>query len=454
MMASDVDVDVAVVGAGAAGLAAATVLRAAGREVLVFEAEARAGGSARTERRDGYLVERGANTFRLGPGALAFLRGAGLESLALAASPASRERFLLRGDRLVPVPMGPLELVRTPLLSGRGKLRLLAEPFLRRGNPSGESVAEFAARRLGPEVVSALIGPFLTGVYAGDETRLGAEAVFPSLVAAERRSGSIVRGMLAAAFERGRPRGRAGSWSTADGLEGLLEPLASALGASLRVQHRVLEIRFEEGIYHIEIEGRSSFRARGLVVALPAPIAAGLLDGLEPEAARELATIEYAPVASVSVGVDPGTLRERLRGFGFLVPRGEGEALLGGLFLSVLFPGRAPAGRELVTMLAGGSRRPDLLAEPDDRLSAMLLRDLDAALGLRGDPEPLGIARWPRAVPQPGRHHVSLVTSVRTRLARFPRLALAGAAYDGVAFGDALASGAGAGEQLASEEFR
>ncbi|MCL4685248.1 protoporphyrinogen oxidase [Myxococcota bacterium] len=446
------DVDVAIIGAGAAGLAAATVLRAAGREVVVLEAEARAGGSACTERRDGYLIERGANTFRLGPGALAFLRGAGLESRVLAASPASRERFLLRGGRLVPVPMGPLELVRTPLLSARGKFRLLAEPFVRRGNPSGESVAEFAARRLGSEAVPALIGPFLTGVYAGDETRLGAEAVFPSLVAAERRGGSIVRGLLAPAFERGRPRGRAGSWSTADGLLGLIDAMASALGPRLQLQHRASGIRFEEGSYHIEIEGKSSLRARGLVVALPAPTTAGLLAGLEPEAGRELATIEYAPVASVSVGVDPGAVREPIRGFGFLVPCGEGEALLGGLFLSALFPGRAPAGRELVTMLAGGMRRPDVLAEPDDRLSAMLLRDLDVALGLRGDPEPLGIARWPRAVPQPGRHHVSLVASVRTRLARFPRLALAGAAYDGVAFGDALASGAAAGQRLSSEE--
>ncbi len=449
-----IDVDCVVVGAGAAGLAAATTLRAAGREVLVLEAAARAGGSAWTERCDGYLVERGANAFRLGPGALTFLRAAGLEALALPAAPASRERFLLRGGRLVPVPMGPLALARTPLLSARGKLRLLAEPFVRRGDPSGESVAEFATRRLGPEVVSALLGPFLTGVYAGDETRLGAEAVFPSLVAAERRSGSIARGLLASAFDRGRPRGRAGSWSTADGLQGLIEALATPLGPALRLSSKVSEIRFEDGVYYIEIEGQSSVLSGAVVVALPAPVSAPLLASLDPEAARELAAIEYAPVASVSFGVDPGALRERVRGFGFLVPRGEGDALLGCLFLSELYPGRAPAGRQLVTLLAGGTRRPDLLGEPDDRLRAMLLRELDAALGLRGDPTPLGVVRWPRAVPQPGRHHGRTVASARARLARFPRLALAGASFDGVAFGDALASGAAAAARLAAKETR
>ncbi|HEY8494866.1 MAG TPA: protoporphyrinogen oxidase, partial [Myxococcota bacterium] len=191
------DVEVVVVGAGAAGLAAATALRAAGREVVVLEAAARAGGSAWTETDAGYRFERGANTLRLGPATLAFLRAAGLEARLLAASPASRERFLLRAGRLVPVPLSPLALATTPLLSARGKLRLLAEPFVRRGDPTGESVAEFTARRLGREALEALVGPFLTGVYAGDERELGAEAVFPSLVDAERRSGSIVRGLLA-----------------------------------------------------------------------------------------------------------------------------------------------------------------------------------------------------------------------------------------------------------------
>ncbi len=448
------DVDCVVIGAGAAGLAAATALRAAGREVVVLEASARAGGSAWTERCDGYLVERGANAFRLGPGALAFLRAAGLESLALAAAPASRERFLLRGGRLAPVPMGPLALARTPLLSARGKLRLLAEPFVPRGDPGGESVAEFAARRLGPEVVSALLGPFLTGVYAGDETRLGAEAVFPSLVAAERSRGSIARGLLASAFDRGRPRGRAGSWSTATGLQGLIDALATPLGPALRLSSTVSEIRFENDSYSIEIEGQSPRRANALVVALPAPISACLLEKLDAGAARELAAIEYAPVASVSFGVDLGSVREPLRGFGFLVPRGEGDALLGCLFLSELFPGRAPAGRQLVTLLAGGTRRPDVLTEPDDRLRATLLRELDAALGLRGEPMPLGVARWPRAVPQPGRQHGRIVASARARLARFPRLALAGASFDGVAFGDALASGAAAAGRLATKETR
>jgi oxygen-dependent protoporphyrinogen oxidase len=449
------DADAVVVGAGAAGLAAATALRAAGREVIVLEAAARAGGAAWSEAREGYLFERGPNAFRLGPGALAFVRAAGVEARLLAASPAGRERFLLRAGRLVPMPAGPLGLATTPLLSARGKARLLAEPFVRRGDGRGESVAEFAARRLGREAVDALVGPFLTGVYAGDERQLGAAAVFPSLVEAERRHGSIVRGLLASGLDRARPRGRAGSWSAAGGLGALAEALAGPLGTALRRRSRASRIGFEAGGYLVEIEAESgpgSLRAPALVLALPAAACAALLEPLEPEAAKAVAGIAYAPVASVSLGVAPDALRERPRGFGFLVPRGEGEALLGCLFLSELFPGRAPAGRSLLTLLAGGLRRPDVLDLPDDQLVAALLGELDRALGLRGAPTLLGVARWPRAVPQPGRDHPRRVADVRARLARFPRLALAGACFDGVAFGDALASGAAAAHRLLAEE--
>jgi oxygen-dependent protoporphyrinogen oxidase len=303
--------------------------------------------------------------------------------------------------------------------------------------------------------VDALIGPFLTGVYAGDERQLGAAAVFPALVEAEARSGSIARGLLAGAFARGRPRGRSGSWSMPDGLGGLADALAAPLGPALRLGAEVSEIAFESGGYRLAIAGDSGLaevRARGLVLAVPAPACGTLLAALDPAAGAAVASLSYAPVASVSLGFARDALREPVRGFGFLVPRGEGDALLGCLFPSALFPGRAPAGAALLTLLAGGMRRPDALDAPDDRLVAALVGELDRALGVRGDPTLLGVERWPRAVPQPGPEHPGRVAAARAAAARFPRLVLAGAAFDGVAFGDALASGAAAAARLLQEE--
>jgi oxygen-dependent protoporphyrinogen oxidase len=448
------EVECAVVGAGIAGLAAATTLRASGREVLVLDAAACAGGAARSESIDGHLVERGPNTFRVPAAMDAFLRAHALDALLEPASPASRARFLVRGGSLVPVPMGPIAFARSPLLTAGGKLRLLAEPFVRRGDPRGESVAAFAKRRFGCETRDALIGPFLTGIYAGDETQLGVEAVFPSLAAAELRSGSVVRGLVAQALRGGAPKGRPGTWSARGGIGALAAALAAPLGTRLRLASPVSSITFEEGGYRLALAGKSGeadLRARSLVVAVPAAEGAALFAELDADVAKALGEIVYAPVASVSLSLAAGSTREPVRGFGFLVPRGEGEALLGCLFPSQLFPARAPAGRELLTLLAGGVRRPDALDWDDDRLVATLVGEIDRVLGLRDAPRPLAITRWRRAVPQPGVEHTRLVTTLRERIARRPRIAVAGAHLDGVAFGEALASGVRAAQLLLEE---
>ncbi len=447
------DVECVVVGAGIAGLAAAATLRRAGREVIVLEAGARAGGAVCSERIDGHLVERGPNTFRVPPAMAEFASEHGLVPLFEQAQPAGRDRFLVRAGRLIPVPMSPLAFARTPLLTTGGKLRLLAEPFVRRGDPTGESVAEFSKRRLGCETRDGLIGPFLTGVYAGDENQLGAEAVFPALVEAERRNGSIALGLLARSLRDRSKRRFAGTWSGTGGIAALTDALAGALGPALRLRSRASAIAFEDGLHRVEFEAQSgaAIRARALIVAVPAHAAAPLLAGLEPDVAKGLAAIDHAPVASVSLSIARDATRVPVRGFGYLVPRGEGEALLGCLFPSRLFAGRAPAGRELLTLLAGGKRRPEALAWSDEKLVAGLCAELDRVLGLREAPRVLAITRWPHAVPQPGREHLRLVAGLRQRIARFPRLALAGAHLDGVAFGEALASGARAARLVMEE---
>ena len=211
------DVGTIVVGAGIAGLAAALELQRANTDVLVLDPADRPGGVMRTDHVQGYVIERGPNTFQVKPPMRAFLRRWQLLGAPLKASPESRKRFLFRDGRLVPVPMSLGAFARSELLSGRAKLRLLAEPFIRRGS-GDESVAEFVSRRLGPEVVDALVAPFLTGVYAGDETQLGAEAVFGGLVEAERRRGSIALGLAASLLRPGRERGMPGTYSDVEGL--------------------------------------------------------------------------------------------------------------------------------------------------------------------------------------------------------------------------------------------
>jgi oxygen-dependent protoporphyrinogen oxidase len=254
-----------------------------------------------------------------------------------------------------------------------------------------------------------------------------------------------VRGALAAALDRGRPRGLSGSWSAQDGLGGLARALAARLGERLVRGARVARAERDGGGFRLALAGGGEIRARALVLALPAWAAADVARGLDAELADGLARVEYAPLASVSVSVAPDA---PLRGFGFLVPRGEGVDLLGALFMSRVFPGRAPAGRELVTGLLGGLRWPGAADAADDELLGRLGRGLELALGLRDAAEPLAVTRWPRAVPQPGRDHPALVARLRERAAGLGALRLAGGYLDGIGVSDALISGARAAREL------
>jgi oxygen-dependent protoporphyrinogen oxidase len=443
----DAEVEAVVVGAGAAGLAAAHTLRARGIGALVLEAGAQPGGALSSARSGPWLAERGATTARISAAALGLLTRVGVADALLPASPASRLRFLVRAGRLEPLPTGVLSAARTPLLSARGKLRVLAEPFVRRGDAAGESVHEFASRRLGEEASERLVGAFLTGVYAGDERELGAEAVFPRLVAMEREHGSLARGLLAA---RGGAAGALpGIHSTAEGLGALAAALARPLGEALALGTRAVGLERSGGAWRVRAagpDGEREIAARRVIVATPAREAAALLEALDAEAAAILRGIEYAPIAALSLGLERAAARTSIEGFGFLVPRAEGLRLLGCLFASRLFPGRAPPGRELLTCMLGGVRWREAVELPDDRLVETARRELAALLGLRGEPEIVALARWPRAVPQPGREHPRLVAALRERVARLSGVSLAGGYLDGVAVADALASGARAAE--------
>ncbi len=440
------DVEVLVIGAGAAGLGAAAALHAAGSEVLVLDAAARAGGVMKSERIDGFLFERGPNTTRIPAGALAMLQNAGLEPALLKASPESRARFLLRPEGLVPVPLSPLGLARTRLLSRAAKWRLLREPFVARGDGATESVAAFVERRLGREAVDALVGPFLVGVYAGDERLLGAEAVFPSLVAAEHDAGSIARGLLRRALS-GAERGLPGTWSAREGLGGLADLLARGLGPALRLRARAHALVPEAKGWRVELES-GALRAHKLVLAADAGGAAELLAPLDAAAATTLRALPFAGLVSASLALGPSATRRAPEGFGFLVPRDLGLDLLGVLFMSRLFAGRAPPGSELLTALLGGLRWPGAIEAPDDALLARIHAGLERALGLRAAPRLLAVTRWPRAVPQPGPGHPAAVRAIRARLRQLPPIALAGACWDGVALGETLASGARAAASL------
>ncbi len=430
-----------------AGLGAALGLERAGHDVVVLDDRPDPGGVIQTDSIRGYRVERGANTCRIPAGFHRLLADHGLDAIPQQAAPESRSRWLYVDEKLQSVPLGVAGLLRTNLLTGAGKRRLLREPFVPRGDGSTESVSAFIDRRLGPETTRNLVGAFLTGVYAGNVDQLGAAAVFPGLVEAEQRRGSILLGSLTAWLRgriSGRPAARPGSWSSAGGMSTLVHSLANRLAIPPRQETRVRGLFRDGPEWRIEASGPDgdfSVSSAALVLAMPAHQAAPLVREIDAELARHLDEIVYSPIASLAFGIEPQGVRVPIDGFGFLAPRESKLGLLGCLYMSRLFPDRAPPGFELLHCMAGGVGWPEAVDLPDDLLRKRIVGELDRVLGLRVEPELLRLGRWPKAVAQPGVDHARRVAEIRRRVAAHGGLRLAGGYLAGVSVADALLSG-------------
>jgi oxygen-dependent protoporphyrinogen oxidase len=453
---------VLVVGAGISGLALAHALRERGADPLVLEASERAGGKIRSTREDGFLCESGPTGMLLREPALErLLRSVGLEDRLTAASKASRRRELLSSGKLRPVPGGPGGLVTTSLLGPLGKLRLLGDLLLPRG-PAGqggdESVADFAARRLGRQAARQVFFPLVSGLYAGDAAATSLPAAFPFLAALEREHRSLLVGAVRRLRQRpASPAPARGLHSFPDGMEELPRALARALGDRLRTRSRILGLTRSRGCYQVAVaqdDGVNAVEVDAVALAVPAYEAAGILAGLAPAAADALAGIPYAPIALVSLGyharaVAPGTLD----GFGFLVPPGEATRLLGVAYASTAFAGRAPEGGVLVSARLGGTADPDLVTRSDDELVGLAHEELARLTGLRAPPCFRHVVRHTAALPQYTLGHSARVDAVAAAEARLPGLRVTGNALRGAGIPDCVRNAGPVADALLAGEL-
>jgi oxygen-dependent protoporphyrinogen oxidase len=457
---------VAIIGAGIGGLATAQRLLEHGDDELelhVFEARERAGGAVWTDRVDGYLVEGGADMFITDkPWAVELCEHLGLAGRLMGTDPRYRRSFVLRDGRPTPVPDGfmlmapanPLAVLRTPLFSPLGKLRmgleLLVPPETHEDHD--ESVASFVRRRFGQELLERLVQPLIGGIYTGDPEKLSLKATLPRFIDMERQYRSLIVGAQrkSAHSDASQSGARYGMFvGFPDGMRELVEGLHRAVGQQrIRFGVRVRHVeRLDDG-YRLQLHDGTSERFDALVLAMPAYAAAQLVEPFARALCRSLDAIEYASSVVVVSGHRMLDIAHPLNAAGLVVPDIEGRDVIAVSFTSRKFPGRAPEGRVLLRSFVGGALHPEMFSHSDDELVASVRRELRDMLGVVGEPDFMRAVRHERAMPQYHVGHLARVARIEHQLEEHPSLALAGNAYRGVGIPDVVHSGQQAAERV------
>jgi oxygen-dependent protoporphyrinogen oxidase len=466
---------VVIIGAGLSGLATAYRLveraTAARRpvEVVVLEASDRIGGAIRTRRVDGFTLEGGADSFITNkPWGVELCRSLGLADQLIGTDAQHRRSFVVRQGRLIPVPegfvllapnrLGPI--LTSPILSLRGKLRMLLDLVLpRRDDEGDESLGSLVKRRLGREALDRLVQPLVGGIYTADPNELSARATLPQFLAMERDHGSLILGAIRQArqtrwVERNASGARYGMFvSLADGMETLPRALAAALPAgSVRTRTAVRRVsRDGPGRpWLVEPLDGPPIEADVVVVATEAHASARILDGVDPELALQLRSIPYASSVLVNVAYRRDRVSHPLDGFGVVVPSVENRSILAVSFLSVKFPTRAPAGTVLMRVFLGGATQPEMFERDDEAIRAVVLSELHDLLGASGEPLLLDVDRHARAMPQYTLGHIDRVEAIKQRTARHPGLVITGIAYEGVGIPDCVHAAEKAADRVLS----
>ena len=444
-----------VIGAGISGLTCAYALKKSGQKVLLLEASPRPGGVIQSREENGYLFELGPQSFSATSELVELCKDLLLTEQVLE-TPRGAPRYILINRKLVNVPLSPA-LLTSGLLSCGTKLTFLRDILGKTSPPeTDESIAAFVRRKFSAQLLDRLVGPFISGIYAGDPEQLSLRAAFPKLYEAEKAAASVIRGGLKLGAKASkqtvtRPRTRPRLLSFRGGNQTLVGALAAALGPALRCNVEVSEVRSAGNKFQIGTQsaaGSEEMTCDRVVLATPTDASAQILRGMVPAASAALDGILYAPVAVVSLAYKQQQVARSLSGFGFLAPRSSGLRTLGSVWNSSLFPARAPEGHVLLTNFVGGATDPSATRLSEEELAALVHREIAPILKITGAPEKVRTTRYSHAIPQYNLGHLERLQEIHDSIAQVPRLRLIGNYWKGPAIGTCVEQALAVAEEI------
>lgn len=442
---------IVILGAGISGLATAWYLKLSlGLQVrlAILEQSGRAGGWIETIEKDGFLFEQGPRSCRtqgLGRATLALIESLGLEEQVIFPSVDADSRFIYTEKGLQHVPRHLWEVPFSPLTRGWSKA-LCRDLLMPKRAVEDESIEDFFSRRVGAEWVEKLVDPFVSGIYAGDISRLSMKSCFPQIDQMEQKRRSLLLSSISrrkedlylSAFVQSaslRPM-----FSFKHGLETLTRALTDRLTDCLHLHKTVERLDLREDKVDIFLEDGEKFEADHVISTLPAYACSSIFRSVHPSLSKQFEELSYASVKVVNLGYR--RLEIPLKGFGYLIPSYMGSPVLGCVWDSSVFPEQNHTyGEGRLTVMIGGRRHPAVEAWDDQQVIETALSALQEHCGIWSLPDAVHVRTIHQAIPQYELGYEVWKRKIFENIAPWARrLTLSGAAFTGVSINDCIAA--------------
>ncbi len=453
-------VEITIIGAGLTGLTLALHLSRAGKKIKVIEKADVIGGVIQSHREGGFIFESGPNTGVLSNPEIAELfeylnGGCKLE----VANPDAKFRWIWKKGKWHPLPYNAKSAITNKLFKKRDMLKVIGEPFRKKGTNPHESVADMVKRRLGKSILDYAVDPFISGIYAGDPDRLITKYALSKLYNLEQQYGSFIKGSIKKSKERKASSSERHKKATKEvfsvkgGLSEMMKALGEKIGnENIELNCKNVSVSQKDKAFLINYKNEKDqiveIKCEKVVSTMGGYAIKDVFSFFNKEEIEPFEKMEYAKVVQVAAGFKKWTGIE-LKAFGGLIPSKENRKALGILFPSSIFEGRAPKDGALLSIFMGGRRKPEIIEMNDDEIIGIVQQELKETMGLENPkPDMLKIFRYQHAIPQYEVSTGERLDMIQKLEQKYPGLILAGNIRDGIGMADRVKQGVDIAERL------
>lgn len=392
---------IAIIGSGISGLSAAYFLQIKNIKFILFEENNQSGGYIQTTKSENYILENGPNSILSDDETLDFIKELGLENEILFPNSVANDRYICKNAEYKSLPTHPLKLLFSNFFSISTKIKIIKDLFSKPEFVDRNiSVKDFFIKYFGTEITEYAVDPFMSGVYAGDISKMKLSEIMPDLIEYKTNKGSIIKSLIKNAGKRKK------SHSFKNGLQTLTDALYEKVKPNI-INEKVIEIK-SLSYQNIKINTISkSYNFTSTIISIPAFKLADI-QGFE-----QFKNINYAPMAVVHSVFNKKDIKHPLNGFGGLNPSAEHCFSLGSIWSSSIFENRCPENEVLFTTFVGGMKNKEKCLLTESEIKLKVNHELINKFKINSSTSIFQhFCYWKNAIPQYDENYVALKSNI------------------------------------------